>query len=64
MEEILVLISLDNVVGCTSTPELAVSKETHFLVLIFMGVMSLGTYKILINDLVIATPLKLLIRFS
>ena len=36
----------------------------HFDPLIFVGVMSLGTQKILINDLVIATPLKLLIRFS
>ena len=32
--------------------------------LIFVEVMPFGTQKILINDLVIATPLKLLIRFS
>ena len=31
----------------------------NFDPLIFVEVMSLGTYKILINDLVIATPLKL-----
>ena len=36
----------------------------NFDPLIFVGVMHLGTQKILRNDLVIATPLKLLIRFS
>ena len=36
----------------------------NFDPLIFVRVMPLGTQKILINDLVIATPLKLLIRFS